>query len=895
MLSDNDLQRWYLQLGLPEPTRVIIDNIRSSQPARHVRSGRANVTGRYPSRKMGVTIQFESHQVELATIYELEHDPTVLEYWDQPSSIWLDYQSAGGRCLSVLHTPDFFVMRKTEAGWEECKTEEDLRSLAERKPHRYCADEHGGWGCPPGERFAKNLGLYYRVRSSRNINWLFQRNMQFLEDYLRSDGCGPAAAVQEAVRGLVTANPAIRLSDLFTTGREVACRDDIYSMIALGLLYVDLSAAALVEAENVHVFLQESDASVSRNALAAPEMERERSRLSFGIGTALNWDGKAWTIVNVGQKVISLLGEEQSLVDLPCAGFEVLVRKGRIAVVADPAASNIDSHAIRLITAANEEDLKIANQRYEAVCRYLNGALLPGENNSNRTLRFWVTQYRKAQAAFGSGYLGLLPHIRQRGNRQSKLPEATRTLMVESIDRDYESLKQKRMQACWASLKVACEEQGTPAPSYKTFSIAVHRRSGPCQTAKRQGRRAAYQQQPFYWQLEQRTTRHGDRPFEIVHIDHTELDLQLVCSNTGQPLGRPWLTLMIDAFSRRILALHLTYDPPSYRSCMMVLRACVRRHARLPQILVVDNGREFESTYFETVLARYECVKKTRPPAMPRFGSVCERIFGTANSQFVYNLCGNTQLTRQPRIVTKATDPRGQAVWPLADLFHHLCEYVYEVYDTTEHPALGMTPREAYITGLELTGQRFHRMVRYDQQFLILIMPTTKRGSSKVIPSRGVKIRYLYYWCDRFRDPRIEGQSVEVRYDPFDAGTAYAYVQNQWEECHSEYFSAFRGRSEKEIRLASQQVRRMREQHSQQRWLSARQLAVFLESVEAEEALLVQRWIDRENESVREAAGYRSAVTSPNAPSRISREEPSDKVASGLADRVQPATLYGSF
>ena len=352
---------------------------------------------------------------------------------------------------------------------------------------------------------------------------------------------------------------------------------------------------------------------------------------------------------------------------------------------------------------------------------------------------------------------------------------------------------------------------------------------------------------------------------------------------------------MIDAFSRRILALHLTYDPPSYRSCMMVLRECVRRHARLPQILVADNGREFESTYFETVLARYECLKKTRPPSMPRFGSVCERIFGTANSQFVYNLCGNTQLTRQPRIVTKATDPRGQAVWPLADLFHHLSEYVYEVYDTTEHPALGVTPREAYSTGLELTGQRFHRMVRYDQQFLILIMPTTQRGSAKVIPSRGVKIRYLYYWCDRFRDPRIEGRPVEVRYDPFDAGTAYAYVQNQWEECHSEYFSAFRGRSEKEILLASQQVRRMREQHSQHRWLSARQLAVFLESVEAEEALLVQRWIDRENQSVREAAGYRSAVTSTKAPSRISREEPSDNVESALADREQPATLYGTF
>ena len=43
--------------------------------------GRQNVIGRYPSKKMGVIIQFENHRVELARIYELEHDPEVLEYF----------------------------------------------------------------------------------------------------------------------------------------------------------------------------------------------------------------------------------------------------------------------------------------------------------------------------------------------------------------------------------------------------------------------------------------------------------------------------------------------------------------------------------------------------------------------------------------------------------------------------------------------------------------------------------------------------------------------------------------------------------------------------------------------------------------------------------------------
>jgi transposase InsO family protein len=158
----------------------------------------------------------------------------------------------------------------------------------------------------------------------------------------------------------------------------------------------------------------------------------------------------------------------------------------------------------------------------------------------------------------------------------------------------------------------------------------VRLRPGFEQTAKRQGHRAAYAREDFYWELELTTPRHGDRPFEIAHIDHTELDIETVCSRTGRVLGRPWLTLLTDAFSRRVLAFYLTFDPPSYRSCMMVLRECVRRHARLSQIVVVDGGRDFQSIYFETLLARYECTKKTRPAAKPRFGSVCERLFGTS-------------------------------------------------------------------------------------------------------------------------------------------------------------------------------------------------------------------------------------------------------------------------
>jgi hypothetical protein len=78
-------------------------------------------------------------------------------------SIKLDYASAAGKRMGVLHTPDFFVIRKEEAGWEEWKTEHDLRRLCERNRNRYRSAGDGRWCCPPGNEYAERLGLYYRV------------------------------------------------------------------------------------------------------------------------------------------------------------------------------------------------------------------------------------------------------------------------------------------------------------------------------------------------------------------------------------------------------------------------------------------------------------------------------------------------------------------------------------------------------------------------------------------------------------------------------------------------------------------------------------------------------------------------------------------------------------
>lgn len=114
-----------------------------------------------------------------------------------------------------------------------------------------------------------------------------------------------------------------------------------------------------------------------------------------------------------------------------------------------------------------------------------------------------------------------------------------------------------------------------------------------------------------------------------------------------------------------------------------------------------------------------------------------------------------------------------------------------------------------------------------------------------------MKINHIYYWSDSFREPGVEDETVPVRYDLFDTGTAYAFVRNQWVVCRSEHFAAFKGRSEKEVMIASREIQKRRQEHSRGGGITARRLADFLLSIESEEALLEQRLRDRQSTAAR--------------------------------------------
>ncbi|TMC19474.1 MAG: integrase, partial [Chloroflexi bacterium] len=137
-----------------------------------------------------------------------------------------------------------------------------------------------------------------------------------------------------------------------------------------------------------------------------------------------------------------------------------------------------------------------------------------------------------------------------------------------------------------------------------------------------------------------------------------------------------------------------------------------------------------------------------------------------------------------------------------------------------------------------------------EDEFRYLSLPTTPKGTAKVEPGRGVKINYLYYFSKAFDAKKVRGTQVLVRYDPFNIGLAYAYVQGRWVKCLSEYHLQLRGHTERELQFASTEIRKRYQNHRGEVAITARRLADLLAKASDYEMVLLQRLQDLEAHDV---------------------------------------------
>ncbi len=299
----------------------------------------------------------------------------------------------------------------------------------------------------------------------------------------------------------------------------------------------------------------------------------------------------------------------------------------------------------------------------------------------------------------------------------------------------------------------------------------------------------------------------GQFAMDVVHTDHTQLDIELVSARNGANLGRPWLTLFLDGFSRKPVGFSVLYDPPSYRSLMIGIRQMVKNTGYFPASFVVDGGKEFQSVYFETLVACKGGSTQKRE-GKPRQGALIERYFGSVTSQVIDRLKGNTQATKNVRQMSRDMNPKNSAIWTLESLYAALDSF-FELYSTSDHPALGCSPDYQFERSLAQDGVRQVRKVDYNSDFTILTCPPPRRGEVVADPCRGIRVNFLDYWHPAFRSFGGRKEKVSVRYDPFDIGYVYAFVKGSWIKCQViSHYETFHGRTEREFNCLLEEHRK---------------------------------------------------------------------------------------
>ncbi|MFD2272607.1 helix-turn-helix domain-containing protein [Undibacterium arcticum] len=65
------------------------------------------------------------------------------------------------------------------------------------------------------------------------------------------------------------------------------------------------------------------------------------------------------------------------------------------------------------------------------------------------------------------------------------------------------------------------------------------------------------------------------KPFDVVQIDHTKCDLFVVDDLYRTSIGRPWLSVAMDVATRAVLAILVTFEPPSAAAVALLITRIV--------------------------------------------------------------------------------------------------------------------------------------------------------------------------------------------------------------------------------------------------------------------------------------------------------------------------------
>lgn len=287
-----------------------------------------------------------------------------------------------------------------------------------------------------------------------------------------------------------------------------------------------------------------------------------------------------------------------------------------------------------------------------------------------------------------------------------------------------------------------------PIPGRTTVWRMLTRHADYDKTRMRYGARMAQRAfVPLKGKLEAR------RILDVAVMDHTVLDCFVIDDEQHIPVGRPYLTFMIDVRSRYPLAYVLSFTPPSVETAMACLRRAVRpkddlnaRHPDvapwevfgLPRTVLVDNAWEFTGRSFKDACEDAGISVEWAPVKTPEYKGIVERFNGVFNTQFAHKLKGGVPF-KPHKLAEYGIDPAAESVLLLSEIDELIHQYIVEVYGRNFHSGIKAVPEQVWRERQAIDG------IDYVADLSALNMALSKVAGTRVLDRKGIDFQNLNY------------------------------------------------------------------------------------------------------------------------------------------------------
>lgn len=432
--------------------------------------------------------------------------------------------------------------------------------------------------------------------------------------------------------------------------------------------------------------------------------------------------------------------------------------------------------------AVSPQDMEIAEKRFQIIKPFLVGkwkyeVLNPVAEDAGvsiRTIQRWIKKYKE------TGMVSALAPARPK-KRTKRLSKEVEAIVADVIEREYLARQKKNVKKVIDKINQVCRAAGLTAPAALTIRRRVNDLNLEEATKRREGKKKARDK----FQPVTASFPGADCPLAVVQIDHTPMDIIVVDDVHREPIGRPWLTLAIDVFSRMITGYYLSLDHPSAFSVGMCLRhSILEKNLELAELGIdgswdlwgkmssvhADNGKDFRSELIKSACLEHGISLQWRPVKTPHWGGHIERMLGSVLKE-IHALPGTTFSNVQER---GSYDSEKTAIMTLQELRQWLLQWIVGVYHQRIHSGLDMSPLAKWELGIlgdgeKQAGSGIPGVHPYPERLRLDFLPYTER----TVQRGGIVWDHIAYYSEEIRHwigAKKNGASrnFKIRRDPRD-------------------------------------------------------------------------------------------------------------------------------